>query len=117
MMRRHAAKAIITQSFPPAWRSIFALKPKPTHRKKIFWVRSFIREASKEISTMPMPLIRETRMEKIIPETTGAGIAYFLKGAERATMARPRKMTMAAKPSVHKYSNLNDAAAPSAAGV
>ena len=53
----------------------------------------------------------------MIPETTGAGIAYFLNAAECATIARPRKITIAAKPRVHKYSNLKFAIAPSAAGV
>ena len=66
---------------------------------------------------VPEALMMEIIMEKMIPETTGAGIAYLRRAAERATMARPQKITMAANPSVQRYSNLNDAMAPSAAGV
>ena len=73
--------------------------------------------ASKLILTVPVILIAEIRSEKMIPETTGAGIAYFLNAAECATIARPRKITIAAKPRVHQYSNLKFAIAPSAAGV
>ena len=54
--------------------------------------------ASKEIPTIPAPLMQDTMIEKIRPEITGAGIAYFLSASERATMALPRKITMAAKP-------------------
>ena len=61
--------------------------------------------ASKEIPTIPAPLMQDTMIEKIRPEITGAGIAYFLSVSERATMALPRKITMAAKPRVHRYSN------------
>ena len=67
--------------------------------------------------TAPDILMAEIRSEKMIPDTTGAGIAYFLNAAERATMARPQKITIAAKPNVQRYSNLNVAMAPSAAGV
>ena len=73
--------------------------------------------ASKEIPTIPAPLMQDTMIEKIRPEITGAGIAYFLSVSERATMALPRKITMAAKPRVHRYSNLKEATAPSAAGL
>ncbi|CCY81663.1 unknown [Clostridium sp. CAG:149] len=66
---------------------------------------------------MPAPLMTDTMMEKMIPDTTGAGIAYLRRSAECATIARPAKITMAAKPRVVRYSNLNDATAPSAAGV
>ena len=82
VIKRQAATAIITQSFPPACLSIFALKPKPTHRKKIFCVRSFISVASKVMFAIPVALMIEIMMEKMIPDTTGAGIAYFLKAAE-----------------------------------
>ena len=73
--------------------------------------------ASKLILTIPLILIAEIRREKMIPDITGAGIAYFRKREERATMARPKKITIAANPRVHKYSNLKVAIAPSAAGV
>ena len=117
MIRRHAANAMRIQSFPPACFNIFALKPKPTQRKNKFWQRSFMIVASKEIPTIPAPLMQDTMIEKIRPEITGAGIAYFLSASERATMALPRKITMAAKPRVHRYSNLKEATAPSAAGL
>ena len=109
VISRQAAKAIMIQSFPPAFFNIFALNPKPTQRKNRFWQRSFIMVASKEIDTIPKPLMAEIKIEKIMPETTGAGIAYFLNAADFETRARPRKITMAAKPRVHRYSNLNEA--------
>ncbi|MPN30508.1 hypothetical protein SDC9_177979 [bioreactor metagenome] len=70
-----------------------------------------------EREIVPDILIMETASEKIRPDTTGAGIAYFFKIDDLETMPRPRKITMAAKPSVVKYSNLNEAIAPFAAGV
>ena len=66
---------------------------------------------------MPEPLIIATTIEKMIPDTTGAGIAYLRSNFEWFTIARPRKITMAAKPRVVRYSNLKLATAPSAAGV
>lgn len=54
---------------------------------------------------MPAPLMPEITREKMSPETTGAGIAYFCSAFDFETMKRPRKMTMAAKPRVVRYSN------------
>ena len=65
----------------------------------------------------PDILMKETTREKIRPETTGAGIAYLRRSLECRTIARPRKITMAAKPNAVRYSNLNEAIAPSAGGV
>ena len=59
----------------------------------------------KESEIVPDILINETATEKIKPDTTGAGIAYFFRAADLLTIARPKKITMAAKPSVVRYSN------------
>ena len=71
----------------------------------------------KDRPTTPAPFRQDTRMEKIRPETTGAGMAYFRRGAEGATIQRPKKITMAAKPRLVRYSNLKVLSAPSTPAV
>lgn len=66
---------------------------------------------------MPLPFRMAITMENRSPETTGAGMANFRSSAERLTMAWPRKITMAAKPKLVRYSNLNELTAPSTPAV
>ena len=64
---------------------------------------------------MPAPLMPEITSEKMRPETTGAGIAYFCSALDFDTRKRPKKMTSAANPSVVRYSNWNPASLPASA--
>ena len=54
---------------------------------------------------MPLPFKMAITMENSRPDTTGAGMANFRSRPEWFTMAWPRKITMAAKPRVVRYSN------------
>ena len=65
----------------------------------------------------PLPFKMAITMENSRPDTTGAGMANFRSIADRLTMACPRKITMAAKPRLVRYSNLNALTAPSTPGV
>ena len=60
---------------------------------------------SKEMAKMPVPLKMAIRTENSRPEITGAGIANLRSTWDRRTMARPAKMTSAAKPRLVRYSN------------
>ena len=60
---------------------------------------------SKEMARMPVPLKMAIRTENSRPEITGAGIANLRSTWDRRTMARPAKMTSAAKPRLVRYSN------------
>ena len=83
----------------------------------IFSAKSLVILASKLRAIIPDSLIIATIIEKINPETTGAGIAYFFKAFEWLTHHLPEKITKAAIPNVHKYSNWKVATSPFSPGV
>ena len=56
-------------------------------------------------------------IENSRPEITGAGMANFRRSGECFTIVRPRKMTIAAKPRLLRYSNLKLLTAPSTPAV